>query len=455
MSVILLPIYNGLRARNFFLTDLYPELLKGGVKLVVLAPPYKCKYYRKEYGNAQTIFVEWDSSREHWLGKALQWFAFNSLGTGTVREKQYAFYVRDHNWFKYFLRRFVAVAFGKSRMVRKTIRFLDLFVPADPFLLSIIKKYQPTAVLAPDIIQSSDRAILRAAKKSNVKTIGMVRSWDNLTAKGVIQVMPDYLIAQTHAMKREAIELGDMPPERVLVCGVSQFDVYWEKPVHTREEFLSSLGIPSNRRLILCAPFYGEFSQNSGIMLIQELAKAVDDGRLPSDIQLLVRYRPEDLNSTNAPESLNHPRITVTKPYKMGFGETGGHKDFEFTQNDVDLLADSLRHSEITLTTISTLTVDAVALDKPVVNVRFDIDPNTPLPYRVELFSHFDHYLALEKTGGMKLAHSLEELLAELNAYLENPALDSLGRAQIRREQIEFEDAHSGKRSAEAILSLL
>lgn len=455
MKTLLLPIFSGLRARNFFLTDLYPELIKE-TRLVIVAPAYKCDYYRSTYGHPHVEFVEWEAAEEHWLGKALQWFAFNALGTGTIKEKQYALYVRDHDLPKYLLRRFIGIVFGKSRAMRKLIRFFDrVFVPRDPFLLEIIKKYSPDAVLAPDIILGSDRVILRAAKKLGIKSIGMVRSWDNLTAKGVIQVIPDYLIAQTNIMKQEAIDIGDMKPEQVFVCGVPQFDMYWKPPTHTREEFLHSLHIPLSKRILLCTPFHGEFSQKSGLMLIAELAKAIDDGRLPRDLHLLVRYRPEDGKGAQGPEEFNNPHITATRPFSILFTNQRGNPDYEFTQANMDLMVNTLRYSDVTLNAISTLTIDAIALDKPVINIRFDIDPNTPPGSRVELYSHFDHYLTIERTGGVRLAYSLDELLAQINMYLENPSLDAQGRARVRREQIEFLDGNSGKRSAQKIVELV
>ncbi|HEY4519591.1 MAG TPA: CDP-glycerol glycerophosphotransferase family protein [Candidatus Paceibacterota bacterium] len=451
---ILLPIFNGLRARNFFLTDLYPELLKGGAHLVILVPSHKVEYYRKTYAHSQVVFESWDPQREHWFGRALQWLAFNALGTGTVRRKQYAFFVRDRNILKFAIRRLVGVLFGGSRLFRKFLRILDRAIPADYSVAALIAKHKPSLVLAPDIILVSDRLALRAAKRAIVPTVGMVRSWDNLTAKGVIQVMPDWLVAQTDVMKEEVVRLGDMERGRIRVCGVSQFDEYWKPATKTREEFLRSLSIPTERRVVLCAPFFGEYSQSSGIMLVQKLARAIDDGRLPKDIHLLVRYRPEDLTAPKAPDTahFNHPRITVTKPYSVPFKTSRGKSDFEFTRADVDLMVNSLRWSDVVITTISTLTVDAIALNKPVINIRFDVDPHTPAQDRVELFSHFDHYLALEKTGGVRLAHSFEELLERLHVYLNSPSLDNGGRARVRREQIQYEDALSGARSAQAIL---
>src|SRR3989344_1743888 len=154
---LLLPIYNGLRARNFFLTDLYPELLKQKMQLVILAPSHKVEYYKKTYEHPQVIFEEWNPAPEHLWGRALNAFAFNALGTGTVKAKQYAHYVRDHNLPKFLFRRIVPLLFGGQRWVRRSTRLLDRLVPGDPELIALLEKYHPTAVLAPDIILGSDR----------------------------------------------------------------------------------------------------------------------------------------------------------------------------------------------------------------------------------------------------------------------------------------------------------
>ena len=47
MKTIITPIYNGIRARNFFRTDTYRELIKDpNIRLVVVVPP-KVEYYQK------------------------------------------------------------------------------------------------------------------------------------------------------------------------------------------------------------------------------------------------------------------------------------------------------------------------------------------------------------------------------------------------------------------------
>ena len=458
MKTILLPIYNGIRSRDFFRTDVFKVLAAdSGVRLVIAAPSYKLDFYRKEFGRENVFFEPLPDIREPLFGRLLNALAFNLLDTGTVRRKQYQMYVRTGNLPKFILRRFLTIVFGNKFFLRRLIRFLDCaIVPLNSEVAAILSKYRPDLVITPDIILPVDRMFLRAAKKINIKTIGMVRSWDNLTAKGVIQILPDKLIAQTHQMETEAVIYADMPEEDITVLGVPQFDHYFKSPKFSRAEFLKSLGIPAQRRLVLCAPFFDTYSNSSGIKIINALARAIDAGRLPRDSHLLVRYRPESMPEDFSGEKLlRHPNITITMPYSLPFARKNKRPDYEFSASDVEMLFNSIYFSDVTINTISTLTIDAVDLDKPVINIRFDGDPATPSAYRINLYTGYDHYNFIENAKAVRLAGSMDELICQINQYLKDPKLDKEGRKIVRNAQIEFFDGLSGKRFAEFILKEL
>ncbi|TSD03654.1 MAG: hypothetical protein Athens071426_143 [Parcubacteria group bacterium Athens0714_26] len=456
MKTIFLPIFNGLRSRNFFRTDIYRELIRDkNIRLVVLAPAHKIDFYKKEFNEPNIIFESWNNATEPFWGKVLHSIAFSLLNTGTIREKQRAVYIKDGNLAKFLVKRSFTVIFGNNKFLRKVIRWLDRFVYLNKEVIFFLNRYKPDLVLVPDIILESDRVILRAAKRKRILTVGMVRSWDNLTAKGVIQVLPDKLISQTTHMKQDIIKYADVLGKDIVILGVAQFDDYYRKRNISREDFLNQLGIPSSRKLVLCAPFFDVYSNKSGILIIKKLVEAVDSGKLPKDIHFLVRYRPESGNASEFDENdIIGPYVTITKPCQNVFKKES-RLDFEFSDEDMDLLTNSLYFSDVTINTISTLTVDAAALDKPIINIRFDGDPDCPPWARVKLFSNFDHYKLLEATGGVRLVYSVEELINQINVYLNNPRLDGEGRKKIREQQVEFFDGQSGKRIADYIKKLL
>ena len=458
MKTILLPIYNGIRSRDFFRTDLFKVLAADSqVRLVIAAPEYKLDFYKKEFGRENVFFEPLPDIREPFLGRFLNALAFNFLDTGTVRQKQYQMYARAGNFSKFISRRFLTVISGNKKFLRKFIRLLDrALVSPNKEVLNILDKYKPNLVITPDIILPTDRMFLRAAKSRGIKTIGMVRSWDNLTAKGVIQILPDRLIAQTNQMKLEAIKYADMPEENIAVLGVPQFDHYFKPPKFSRAEFLKSLDIPANRRLILCAPFFDTYSTSSGIKIINTLARAIDSGKLSPDLHLLVRYRPESMPEDFSEEKLlRHPNITVTAPYSLPFDRKNKRPDYEFSESDVNMLFNSIYCSDVTINTISTLTVDAIALDKPVINIRFDGDPDTPKAYKVSLYTGYDHYNFIENAKAVRLAYNMDTLISQINQYLKKPQLDKEGRKIVRDSQIESFDGFSGRRFAEYILKEL
>ena len=458
-KTILLPIYNGTRARNFFRFDTYKNLIADqNIKLVVVVPPVKADFYRKEFKESNVIFEPLEVGAEPLFGKALAEFAFNLFNTNTVRMKQRLEYFRYGNYTRYILMRFLNKALSPFfPATRATIRFFEKFVPSNREVTGLLDKYKPNMVLLPDVVFPIDRIFMRAAKKNNYFVMGLVRSWDNLTSKGVVQILPDKMAVLNSVMVKEAQKYVGMPRDRILVSGSPQYDIYFNGifPKISKEEFFAKLGIPAGKRVILCAPFFNDYTK-SAIKIINTLGDAIKDGRLPSDCHLLVRFRP---NSAEIPEGrLSHADcLTITRPCELFFDNTGGlvKQDYEFTESDVELLFNSLYFSDVTINTISTLSIDAAALDKPVINVRFDAEKSCPKKHSVEQMVGHDHYEVIEASGGVALARGMDQLLQQINDYLKNPKLHGEGREIMRKEQIELMDGKSGKRVADFIFNEL
>lgn len=458
MKTILIPIYNGLRARMFFQTDTYPELLRGkDIRLVIAAPSRKVEYYRNEYPEANVIFEPLDIFDEHPLGKKLARFAFNLMPTSTIRSKHRIYANRYHKPWKYRLLTAANRIIGPIPFVKEVIRFFDRFVPLEPQVVELIGKYRPDMVFLPDIIFGPDRIFGRAGRRMGIPIIGTPRSWDNLTSKGFAIVKPDKLLVLTSRMVSEAVQYVGMKAQDVGVTGPPAFDVYFKAQVRTREAFCKKLGIPANRRILLAAPFFNPYT-GSAVKIINALTVAIADGRLPRDLHILVRYRPA---TPPIPEGELTPsdRITITQPCSRLFPVTdfvNPGEDYEWTKEDYELLVDSLRFSDAVLNIVSTLSIDAVAFDKPVINVRFEADPNCPPKFSQEIMlPEHDHFKAIEATGGVRLVWSMDELIAAVNAYLENSKLDAAGRDRLRREQIELLDGLAGKRTADFLKAML
>lgn len=460
-KTIFLSIYNGIRAKNFFHTDTYRELVKDPViRLVVAIPSSKYDFYRQSFPQTNVVFEPLDIVSEPWFGRLLAEIAFNAFGTRTIVFKQKLEYWRYKKLTRFLFKRAINIMltpFQKS--VRCIIRWLDVhFVAIDPEVSALLDRYKPDLILAPDIVFPLDRIFLRTAACKGYMVIGLTRSWDNLTSKGVIQILPDKLILHTTRMKRQAVELVGMPEKDIFVSGPPDYDKYFKPLGITKDDFRTQLGIPAGRRIILFSPFYDE-STESAMLMINALIHAINNHRIPEDVQIVVRYRPATPEMVSDQiESSNH--LTITKPcshfFKVKNRAQAPTKDWEFSESDVDLLVHSIAFSDIVISTYSTITIDAAAADRPIIGIRFDADPFTlPQHSVLKIADAHDHYRELEEGGGVRLVHSNDELIDAINFYLEHPEADREARKKIVRDQVEFTDGLNGKRAADFIKKMV
>jgi len=99
--------------------------------------------------------------------------------------------------------------------------------------------------------------------------------------------------------------------------------------------------------------------------------------------------------------------------------------------------------------------VDSAILDKPVVNVFFDLPVGIPPGRSVRRFYQRSDYRPIVESGGVRLAHTPEECVTLINQYLENPALDAPGRKWIRENDCGPLDGRAGERIANVLTTLL
>ena len=116
-------------------------------------------------------------------------------------------------------------------------------------------------------------------------------------------------------------------------------------------------------------------------------------------------------------------------------------------------------HADVLVTLFSTLQVEACICDTPVVNVAFD----PPLPperlyyssYRsIEVDTNQPHNLRVRRSNATRLAHSPEQLIAEVNAYLNDPRRDEEQRRQLVAQECGPFDGQAGHRVGELLWQL-
>ena len=111
----------------------------------------------------------------------------------------------------------------------------------------------------------------------------------------------------------------------------------------------------------------------------------------------------------------------------------------------------ALKHADVIVNTASTLTLDAVCFDTPVISVA--IDGYIPLPYEksVERWYETHYYKKVLSYHATTLVRSPEELFAALTRYLEHPEYEHKERIQLRDDFVFEYDGRASERFAKFV----
>lgn len=193
------------------------------------------------------------------------------------------------------------------------------------------------------------------------------------------------------------------------------------------------------------------------------MARLTASDSLSEPSQLLIRLHPshfQDKPKIFAEErerifalEKQYPHVHVVHPVAMGgsLGYYGGE--------DMDEKASMMAHSNVFVTVYSTMVVETAVHDTPIIGAVIDTPGGWNVPGKFSLslkeIGNWPTHQRFRQAKAGRVAKDEAELRAALNAYLENPALDSAERRKFIEDEITFTDGTSGKRTAEFILKVL
>lgn len=442
-KTIFITAFFGLIARNILATD-FLELIKKnkGLRIVILAPAQKKDCYREEFGGDNVIVEGIMPSTTSRLGKIIEVVFHNLSDTAAWRIHRLINVKRDK---KYFSAPFLWLLskLGYLSFIRRGARWLDYNLSDKNHFQEYFKKYQPQLVFSTDVFEPNDVDLLRGAISRKIYTIGMVRSWDNITTKGLNRIIPDKLVVNTEPIKKEAALFNDVKPENIFIVGIPHYDNYILGSMVSREELFNKLNLNPNKKTVFFAPPADLYvGANTISIKILELLNSMN-------AQIIIR--------SPVVGGVNLGRFGQGVPNKMAIDSPASAKDFfgaNISKTADRHLMDLLYYADVVVAFASTLAIDAIVFDKPVVFIGFDGEPHSYWDSLARYYD-YDHQRAILKTGGVRLARSPSELEEMINNYLINPQLDEMGRKKIVAERCWKLDGRSGERLADVVLSAL
>lgn len=449
-KTIIVPLMQGMQARNFLRTRVAGLLADAGTRIVIVAPEYKVEYYRRTITIPSVVVEAMPEMPERGVAGKIKNIALNLLDSPTTRWWIGIRHAHSPKRMMYW-RELATSRFGRFAFLRQLARWLfSKTIDPSPFY-ALFERYKPDAVVLTDMYSKPDIYLFYAARHFGVPDVCFVRSWDNITSKGTCLIAPSNLIVPNELVRQEAIAILGVPGPNITIAGLPHFDYYsGYVPRTDRGTFLRNLGIDEHARYILFSEASGSYQP-----IIDELLEIVDSaiasGALPSDVRILFRFSPSHSQERN--KTFQSERIIFDRPGKHFEG--AGSDVWEFTEEDMHYMADSIVHASVVLNFASTVTVDAAALDRPVINIAFDGYAPKETPFSLRTIYRVQHFKSVLASGGTVLAKSPDDFIAAINRYLENPAADKEGRMRMVREQCYRLDGKSSDRIARSILSIL
>lgn len=282
-------------------------------------------------------------------------------------------------------------------------RFIDLQSP-DLFVAVHLQHPQ----LAP---------IMACVRRKKIKSIGVISSWDQLTTKGPLPPGISLYLVQSEIMKNEIHEYHRVDLNKVCVSGWPTMDIYHRKDFHlTKSDFLSKLGLPANAAIALYTT-NGERLGPHEPNIAEKLAKRFDQNLFGEDVFFIVRPHPIDSRW-----DLRFGKIKQFKNCLLLPAENG---NLQFFYN-------LLIHSNVVIASTTSASIDALAVNTPVVSVVFDGDLKLDHYEKTERWFEMEHYRPIMKTNSTLKARDHSELYKAIEDYLHNPKLHDLDRKLLR-----------------------
>lgn len=292
---------------------------------------------------------------------------------------------------------------------------------------------------------------LRVAQRMGIPTAGFIFSWDNLTSRSRIMVPYDYWLVWNEGMKAQLLHTyPKIRPDDVVVTGTPQMDFHFRPGlILPREELSRRVGLNPARPFILYTTGIAKHfpQEHLHVELVIRLLKELDPSVRP---QLVVRNY---IKGTSPEMKALAERVIDDVVFPAMLWDMAWATP---RPEDLELYCSLLRHSALSINAASTVTLEFLLLDKPVINLDFD-PPGSQLAPCDGFRRHirFDHFWPVAQSGATMLASSEDDMRRMLVTALRDPAAGSEARARFVSSFFgATADGQSGRRLANCLLDL-
>jgi hypothetical protein len=233
------------------------------------------------------------------------------------------------------------------------LRLSEKIIPADRSIVSHIREINPDIIFTTPSLypQHYDVDYVKGGLGLKIPTITTIASWDHLSSKGLLTVLPDNIFLWGGRQATEAKEFHRVPQDRIKITGAPSFDWLFDKGhCKNRKSFYEQAKFPSEAPYILWAASAPGNCQDEKLVvkcLMQEFRKY----EALRHYQILIRPHPND------------PKMW------LGWSEPGTvvwqTPKFPYAQEDYIDLYNSIHHAQAVTGLSTSVFLEAAILDRP------------------------------------------------------------------------------------------
>lgn len=303
----------------------------------------------------------------------------------------------------------VAGARPTRALAGAVLRGLERVIPTGDDLQAFLRDQRPDLLLVTPLIELGSQQVdyVKAARALGIRSALCVASWDNLTSKGLIRVLPDHVLVWNEAQVREATQLHGVPAAQITVTGAQLFDRWFAmRPTRSREAFCRAVGLDPATPFLL---YVGSsvFIAPDEVPFAERWLDAIRSApqQHVAGLGILIRPHPANARQWRTLDLSSTPHAAVWPP--IGTDPTSpGFKDDYF---------DSLYHCAAVVGINTSAQIEASIVGRPVLTVR-----SPEFAHAQEGTLHFRHLV--EGGGVVQAAASLDEHVRQVQALVDGDA---------------------------------
>lgn len=332
-------------------------------------------------------------------------------------------------------------------IIKKLVRTQSRSVEARSYLESL----QPDVLVVTNPFWMHESSIAIEAKKLGIKIFSIIPSWDNITTKSRLTFDSDMYFVWSEIRTKELLKIYPQSKSRpVYEFGTPQYECFFESDFHvSREEFCRRYGLDPLKKIVLYTTGSPNFlkTEYKGAELFSELFLSEANF---GNCQLLIRPHPNKDN--NELQYLHRPEEGVF----VQFTANSQNPVFERSMNheEIQIWVNTFRHCDIVITLSSTVLLDAMAFDKPVININFDpAETSEYQEFIKEINDTWHHLKEIRDCKEIPQANSFDELKQYCQGYLEDPNRGLTERKKVFHSICLDPRQAQGAKLAEAIVN--